>query len=88
MSLIYAFAGICMCCAALSALLPDTSLKKTVLLAMGLMMMAMWAECLRDMLVLPWNAERPSSILESSGLGELEAREESSRQMLQEAMEP
>lgn len=74
MTLIFSFAGLCMCSAALAALLPEGSLRRAAMLAMGLLLMSMWAEGLSGMLQLPWTADAPASLLEAAALPVLEQR--------------
>lgn len=57
MQLLTAFAGLSMCCAALMALLPEGAMRKTAMLAAGLLLAALWVEGLPGWLAGPQTME-------------------------------
>ena len=48
MKVLFAFAGLALCCTAVSSLLPEGGLKKTASLALSLMLTVLWLDTLRD----------------------------------------
>lgn len=63
MELILPFAALSMCCAAAISLLPEGSLRKTAMLAMGILLVAVWAEGLSGILSPPTAMDAPDTVL-------------------------
>lgn len=70
MSMLFSLAGVIMCCSAVSALLPQGSIKRTASLVMGLIVLSMWFSSLCESwpeLHLP---QAPDTIFEQISQGE------------------
>lgn len=67
MTLIYTFAGMALCAAAVLALLPQGAMKRTAALAIGLIVLAACAAALPEQLPIPAIPEAPDTLLTRSG---------------------
>lgn len=63
MNLLFSFAALSMCASAVMSLLPEGSLRKTAMLVMGVLMVAIWAEGISEALNYPYLHAAPSSLL-------------------------
>lgn len=82
------FACLAMCVTALGALLPERSpLRKTALLASGLLMAAMWLSSLPQLLPALPSAVLPDTLLDSTSLDSVDTRRQALIQQMQEGLE-
>lgn len=81
MSLLHSFASLTLVSVLVLTLLPEGTLRRTASMAVGLLMLLLWAEGLPALFSLPDAAPSPASILAPTG-ADLEAQESSARAAL------